>query len=522
MKELIYPKKVVYATDGVTNTNALFRVSYPQIDLMEDCLCTVPVGGAIILDYGMEYNGGIRIFAHTGTSLARIRLGESVAETCADLGENNAGNDHSLRDITVRIPSYSDNEYFKSGFRFVRIDNLGDTSITIKKVLLTFVGADLEQKGSFVCDDERINSIFSTAARTLYLNAQNGLIYDGIKRDRLPWVGDLHPEVLAFLSLYDDYGYLRNCLEFSIEQTPLPKWMSRYPTYTHWFLVIVRDYVMHSGDTEFLNKHKDYIYNTVKQVVDCIDETGKLNLTLYFLDWPSRNFPDQGESGIAALCKKAITSSAEILEPLGYDFTVIFEKIALLEKFYAKPAEYKQGAAIRLFGGLAQTPDVIVENGVKGFSTFMSYYMLDAVAKAYGTEKATAMMREYYGGMLDVGATTFFEDFNIDWLENAGRIDEMPSADKVEIHGSYGDFCYKGFRHSLCHGWSSGVIQYLHRDVAGIKIEELGCKKISIKPDAGALKWFKAEMPTPYGIIKVEYDGKEYKTELPDGIELVK
>jgi hypothetical protein len=42
------------------------------------------------------------------------------------------------------------------------------------------------------------------------------------------------------------------------------------------------------------------------------------------------------------------------------------------------------------------------------------------------------------------------------WTNNAFRIDELPVAGKKDIHGDYGEFCYKGFRHSLCHGWSSG------------------------------------------------------------------
>ena len=63
--------------------------------------------------------------------------------------------------------------------------------------------------------------------------------------------------------------------------------------------------------------------------------------------------------------------------------------------------------------------------------------------------------------MLDLGATTFWEDFDIAWAQNAGGIDEFPVKGKVDIHGDFGAFCYKGYRHSLCHGWSSGVIKFI-------------------------------------------------------------
>lgn len=58
--------------------------------------------------------------------------------------------------------------------------------------------------------------------------------------------------------------------------------------------------------------------------------------------------------------------------------------------------------------------------------------------------------------MLDMGATTFWEDFDMDWMENAARIDQIVPAGKKDIHGDYGAYCYRGFRHSLCHGWASG------------------------------------------------------------------
>ena len=70
-------------------------------------------------------------------------------------------------------------------------------------------------------------------------------------------------------------------------------------------------------------------------------------------------------------------------------------------------------------------------------------------------------MKEYYGAMLDKGATTFFEDFDLDWIKNSCRIDELLKGNQLDLHGDFGKFCYKGFRHSLCHGWSVGPISFL-------------------------------------------------------------
>ena len=89
----------------------------------------------------------------------------------------------------------------------------------------------------------------------------------------------------------------------------------------------------------------------------------------------------------------------------------------------------------------------------------MSYYLLTAIASK-DKKLAIELMKEYYGAMLDKGATTFWEDFNIDWIKDGGRIDEI-NPNKKDLHGDNGAFCYIGYRHSLCHGWSSGVIKFI-------------------------------------------------------------
>ena len=93
------------------------------------------------------------------------------------------------------------------------------------------------------------------------------------------------------------------------------------------------------------------------------------------------------------------------------------------------------------------------KDGAAGFSTFMAYYILKADALAGGMNMIS-IIKEYFGAMLSRGATTFWEDFNMDWLVGSGRIDELPKEGEKDIHGDYGAFCYEGFRHSLCHGWA--------------------------------------------------------------------
>jgi hypothetical protein len=175
-----------------------------------------------------------------------------------------------------------------------------------------------------------------------------------------------------------------------------------------------------------------------------------------------------------------------------------------------------------------QTAETVLKaGGPHGISTFYGFYVLQALAKAGETDAALDFVRQYWGGMLDVGATTFWEDFDLDWMKGAGRIDELVPAGKKDIHGDYGAYCYVGFRHSLCHGWASGPTAWLSQTVLGVTPLEPGCAKVRIVPQLGSLEWAEGTYPTPRGPIKVRHERKadgtiSSKIEAPDGVTVVR
>ena len=95
----------------------------------------------------------------------------------------------------------------------------------------------------------------------------------------------------------------------------------------------------------------------------------------------------------------------------------------------------------------------------------MSYYILTAIA-SFDKIAAVNIMKEYYGAMINKGATTFWEDFDIDWVKNSCSIDETPTDGEKDLHADFGAYCYKGLRHSLCHGWSAGVIAFIKENLS--------------------------------------------------------
>jgi len=460
MREFLIPKKIV-ASSGVTNPKALLVKKDKQIGLDETSVTEFEAGSYIILDFGKEICGGARLLTYMSDRLpVRIRLGESVSECCAELyGEKNATNDHSLRDVTVILPKYSDMSFCQSGFRFVRLDFEGKASL--KNVWADSIILKKRAIGKYTGDDKLIKKIFDTAKRTVDLCASREYLWDGVKRDRLVWIGDIHPEMLALTALYGRLDVIERSLDFVRDQTPLPNWMNRFPMYSMWWLIIVSDYYKYTGARDFAEAQLEYADGLVDLMLSCVKENGELDYPSYFVDWPTSGKPDEIH-GVRAINIMAAKAATELFGSFGKDTKKSQELLGRLLKIKIDAKEGKQIFGLKYFATGLDDYDKkkLVEGGAYGMSTFMSYYILKAVA-SFDKDAAIAMMKEYYGAMLDMGATTFFEDFDMAWCENSAPITRLPKKNERDIHGDFGAYCYRGFRHSLCHGWSAGVIRFI-------------------------------------------------------------
>jgi len=204
--------------------------------------------------------------------------------------------------------------------------------------------------------------------------------------------------------------------------------------------------------------------------------------------------------------------------------------LANLKQHIPSSNNSKQAAALLSLAGLMSAEkadhEVLAVDGARRMSTFYGYYMLQAMAKAGNYQGALDDIRTYWGAMLDLGATTFWEDFNLDWTTNASRIDEVVQDGKKDIHGDYGAYCYVGLRHSLCHGWASGPTSWLTEHVLGFSAAEPGSRTIRINPHLGDLQWVEGTFPTPMGVISVRHDRQSDGTiktsyKAPKGIKVL-
>lgn len=549
-RSYVTPVKIIWQSDTegkqVSNPEVLLTRFDGQLSTSGAGMCMLRSDddkqASVLLDFGTELYGGIEIAAAIRGKKkpikVRVRLGESVSEAMSDAIDNSrpgmqsATNEHSLRDFTLEIPWLGTVEIGNSGFRFVRVDLLDkEIELPLRAVRAIARYRDIPYLGSFKSSDERLNKIWGTGAYTVHLNMQDYL-WDGIKRDRLVWVGDMHPEVMTINSVFGDNEVVRKSLDFARDTTPLPGWMNGISSYSLWWIILHRDYYLHQGNVAYLKAQQAYLKKLIPQITAKVSG-GKENLNGgRFLDWPTAENEEVIHAGLQALTLLAMEAGADIATWLGdQELKNLCTTTAKALKKHA-PSDHgnKQAAALLSLVNLIppqKAADVILKNGANDFATFYGYYMLEALAKAGKYQEAMDIISDYWGAMLDLGATTFWENFVYAERMNATKIDELSLSDKFDIHADGGAHCYIGLRGSLCHGWASGPTSWLTAHVLGIKVMEPGSKVIQIRPNLGNLQYAEGTYPTPHGIIKVKHvkqaNGKvTSEIEAPDEIKIIR
>ena len=521
VRRFLAPVKILWSTGSIAHAEQLLKPGNGQADLSGKGLCSLKSDAtgkpALLLDFGRELHGGLQLvtgqWKESKPITVRIRFGESASEAMANIEpKQNATNDHAIRDMTVQVPWLGKLEIGNTGFRFVRIDLVDtDTELLLKEARAIFTFRDIPYLGSFRCSDTLLNKIWATGAYTVHLNMQDYL-WDGIKRDRLVWVGDMHPEVSTINAVFGYSDVVPKSLDLARDITPLPGWMNGISTYSMWWILIQRDWYQHHGNLSYLKQQKDYLVGLLTQLMGKIDDKNSEKLDgTRFLDWPSSENTKGIHAGLQSMMVLSLSAGADLCRILNDAQTArkCDAAVARLKQYVPDPNGSKQGAALLALAGLVPAErankDVLTIAGAHQFSTFYGYYMLQAKAKAGDYKGALANIREFWGGMLRLGATTFWEDFNLDWVKNAGRIDELVPEGKKDIHGDCGAYCYVGFRHSLAHGWASGPTPWLTEHVLGIRVMEPGCKAIKLEPHLEDLTFAEGTFPTPYGVIKVKH-----------------
>ncbi|MBS1370776.1 MAG: alpha-L-rhamnosidase [Lentisphaeria bacterium] len=507
VRRYVPPVRVVRESEGIRDSAALLGEPHTQSFVhFNPRICLLPPGSELILDFGLELHGLLTVT--TGCmKLSRIRVtfGESVSETLGSPTQ-----DHAVHQETLQLPTLGQVCFGQTAFRFVRLEVPADAGeVSLIGADTTVIYRDWEYRGAFVSDDERLNRIWEVGAYTVHLNCQD-YIYDGVKRDRLVWMGDLYPEIRTLLAVFDETALIEKSLDFIRDRTPDDKWMNTASSYSCWWIISQRDLYLYRGNYAYLAEQKDALAKLLNRLLACVAPDGSEALTEWrFLDWSTADDDKIKHAGLQGLLAWTFDCGADLASELNDPRLALRCRVAAskLRTHVPECGGNKIAAAMQVLGGVADAKklndEIMRRDPDRGISTFYGYFVLLARAAAGDVAGALDVIRSYWGGMLDFGATTFWEDFDLDWTRNAFGIDSLPVPGRHDIHGDFGKHCYRGLRHSLCHGWAGGPSAFLTEKVLGIRPAAPGFTQVRIDPSPAGLKRLEGIQPTPFGDIEL-------------------
>jgi hypothetical protein len=125
---------------------------------------------------------------------------------------------------------------------------------------------------------------------------------------------------------------------------------------------------------------------------------------------------------------------------------------------------------------------------------YMRFYELEALCTLGEQKHVLNEIRDYWGGMINLGATSFWEKYN-------------PEEKNPDLLAMYG----RPFGKSLCHAWGASPIYLLGKYYMGVKPTVPGYKEFVVEPKLGGLEWMEGTVPAPDGNIEVYCSLKEIK-----------
>jgi hypothetical protein len=132
--------------------------------------------------------------------------------------------------------------------------------------------------------------------------------------------------------------------------------------------------------------------------------------------------------------------------------------------------------------------NVLINDAVPKISTpYFKFYELEAMCNIGRLEDVTEQILDYWGGMLELGATAFWEEYD-------------PAVTGLDRYGMYGDRYGK----SLCHAWGASPIYLLGRYYLGVYPTAAGYDSFVVEPQLGGLEWIKGTVPVNGGTVSVE------------------
>ena len=530
----VYMKAGSWNFDGATMKPSEFALArethMPASSIVRD--------KGILYDFGKETFGYLTLKQLKGKGNVEIYYGESPEEAldkafCETLDKAYVENGNAT-DLSVNVTRkiYTDYTFDNSkAFRYVYI--VAEDGIDMDGISMEYEYLPEEYRGSFKCNDDEINKIWEVGAYTMHLTTREFFI-DGIKRDRWVWSGDAIQSYLMNYYLFFDNESVKRTIWLLRGKDPVTSHTNTIMDYTFFWFLSIYDYYMYSGDKEFVSQ----IYPRMKSMMEYVEgRTNKNGMVegmtgdWVFVDWADGYLDKKGELSFEQIlfCKSLETMALcaaianEKDDMNKYESMASFLKAKLEPSFwnYSKKAfvhnrvNGNQSDAITRYSNMFSIffnyiddekkksikTSVLQNDSILKITTpYMRFYELEAMCALGEQSSVLKEMKDYWGGMLREGATSFWEKYN-------------PEENGTQHLAMYG----RPYGKSLCHAWGASPIYLLGKYYLGVKPTKPGYEEYTITPTLGGLKWMEGKVPVPGGDIHVYMDRKLIKVKAPKG-----
>lgn len=481
--------------------------------------------GFRLYDFGKETFGFIKLHGLQGKGRVTIYYGESKEEA---LDKNEA--------VTIDVLDISNTTkkdstmVLSKAFRYVQIVTEGNVSYSKASALYEY--ADIEDKGSFTCNDAAINKIYDVAKYTLHLSTREFFI-DGIKRDRWVWSGDAYQSYLMNYYLMNDNATVTRTMYALRGKDPVTGHINTIMDYTFYWFLSIYDYYLFTGDKKFIEQNYDKMKSLMDYVMARRNKNGLLEWMpgdWIFIDWAA-GLSKKGEVSFEQLLFARSLETMALCADIVKDETHAgaYKKLAaemrtkLFELYWSKD---KQALVHSRIDGVqtqnvtryanmfsiffnyfseaqkqAVKKSVLLNDSIQKITTpYMRFYELESLCAMGEQNYVLDQMKAYWGGMLDLGATSFWEEYN-------------PEKKSEEHYSMYG----RKFGKSLCHAWGASPIYLLGKYYLGVQPTAPGFAKYTVTPALGGLQWMEGKVPTPNGVIALKVSTTSIQIQSPTG-----
>jgi hypothetical protein len=485
-------------------------------------LSTKPLDNGWLVDFGRETFGYVQLHGLKGAGEVKFYYGETIEEALSI--ENCETLDTCLLN-EAHAPDYT--LPVARAFRYIYCVIGGQ--IRFDRVSALYEYLPLPEPASFKCSDERLNEIWTTAEYTLRLNTREFML-DGIKRDRWVWSGDAIQSFLMNYYSFFDAPVVRRTLLALRGKDPIATHLNLIMDYSFYWFIGFYDYYLYTGDLTFITENYKQMYTLLEFCLNRRNGNGlmeKKSGDWVFIDWGEMDNEGEVSFEQILLCRSLeIMAMFAKLNGFATD-AARFDDLAtglreqIINLFWDSQAgglahnrragklshhitRYPNIFAL-LFGYLNKTQlaevkqKVLLNPAVQPITTpYMRFYELAALCETGQHSFVLEEIKAYWGGMLDLGATTFWEEYK-------------PEATGAEHYSMYG----RPFGKSLCHAWGASPIYLLGKYFLGVVPLTPGFETYQVAPNLGGLNWLSGSVPMPAGKLEIYVDKQEVRLKTP-------